>query len=224
MTHLTFYLIRHGQTQLNAERKLQGVMDSALTEKGKRQAAKAGQLIANVKFLKAYSSDSGRVKQTGEIIRKYNRQKFDVTYRSGLREFYFGNLEGSSALKAYWTVIKQHGLRQTYRMHQEPDFLVTLLNNLYNLDQTRQAEDFELLKQRVTEQMKKIILEMADHEGNVLILAHALVLSMLIYLVDATALPKGFLKNGSVSILDYQDGNWSVKSVNIADAKELKID
>lgn len=65
---------------------------------------------------------------------------------------------------------------------------------------------------------------MADHEGNVLILAHALVLSMLIYLVDATALPKGFLKNGSVSILDYQDGNWSVKSVNIADAKELKID
>lgn len=97
-------------------------MDSALTEKGKRQAAKAGQLIANVKFLKAYSSDSGRVKQTGEIIRKYNRQKFDVTYRSGLREFYFGNLEGSSALKAYWTVIKQHGLRQTYRMHQEPDF------------------------------------------------------------------------------------------------------
>ncbi|WP_062324795.1 hypothetical protein [Holzapfeliella floricola] len=69
-----------------------------------------------------------------------------------------------------------------------------MLNNLYNLDQTRQAEDFELLKQRVTEQMKKIILEMADHEGNVLILAHALVLSMLIYLVDATALPKGFFE------------------------------
>lgn len=224
MTHLTFYLIRHGQTQLNAERKLQGVMDSSLTDKGKKQAAKAGELIDDVPFLKAYSSDSGRVKQTGEIIRRYNHQKFDFAYRSGLREFYFGNLEGSSAVKAYWTVIKQHGLRQTYRMHQDPDFLVALLNNLYNLDQTKQAENFELLKQRVVEQMKKIIAEMTDHEGNVLIVAHALVLSMLIYLVDPNALPKGFLKNGSVSVLDYRDGDWTVKVVNASDVKDLKVD
>lgn len=44
----TIYYIRHGETSWNAEGRLQGVRDIALNELGRRQAAHAGRILADL--------------------------------------------------------------------------------------------------------------------------------------------------------------------------------
>jgi probable phosphoglycerate mutase len=41
----TIYLLRHGQTEWNREGRLQGRLDSPLTEQGRRQAAAMGEIL-----------------------------------------------------------------------------------------------------------------------------------------------------------------------------------
>lgn len=45
---LQVYLVRHGETQWNAERRIQGQSDSPLTAHGERQAWQVGERARNV--------------------------------------------------------------------------------------------------------------------------------------------------------------------------------
>ena len=66
------YLVRHGQTEFNRERRIQGHNDSPLTELGVRQARAVGRLLADLigdpLGWRIVSSPLGRAKSTAEII------------------------------------------------------------------------------------------------------------------------------------------------------------
>lgn len=72
MTSKTIYLLRHGQTQFNAELRLQGHCNSPLTELGELQAKTVGYVLSE--FVQEpqdwafYVSPLGRAVQTAEII------------------------------------------------------------------------------------------------------------------------------------------------------------
>ena len=51
------YLIRHGQTDWNVERKIQGKTDITINWKGKQQAEEAADEIANLKIERSISSE-----------------------------------------------------------------------------------------------------------------------------------------------------------------------
>ena len=53
-----------GETDANRERRLQGQIDTMLNDLGERQAHAAGQVLKDVRFDKAYSSDLKRAKNT----------------------------------------------------------------------------------------------------------------------------------------------------------------
>lgn len=67
------YLVRHGQTAFNAEGRLQGHVDSPLTELGRAQAAQAGAALARLtgsgRGWRIVSSPLGRARDTAEAIR-----------------------------------------------------------------------------------------------------------------------------------------------------------
>ncbi len=67
------YLVRHGQTAFNAEGRLQGHVDSPLTELGRAQAAQAGAALARLtgggEGWRIISSPLGRARDTAEAIR-----------------------------------------------------------------------------------------------------------------------------------------------------------
>ena len=66
------YLVRHGQTEFNRERRIQGHVDSPLTELGVRQAHAVGGLLADLirdpAGWRIVSSPLGRAHATAEIV------------------------------------------------------------------------------------------------------------------------------------------------------------
>ena len=88
---LQVYLVRHGETQWNAERRIQGQSDSALTEKGERQAEQVAERAKTLGITHVISSDLGRTRHTAEIIAL--ACGVDVTLDSRLRELDMGVLE-----------------------------------------------------------------------------------------------------------------------------------
>lgn len=86
----TLYLMRHGETFFNQQKKIQGWCDSPLTEKGKSQATIAGNYFSDNKITidRVYSSTSERACDTLELVtnKEYKRIK-------GLKEWNFGIFE-----------------------------------------------------------------------------------------------------------------------------------
>ena len=68
------YLLRHGQTEYNAERRIQGQCDSTLTPLGREQARNLGLILreelAEADGFELVSSPLGRTVATAEIVRE----------------------------------------------------------------------------------------------------------------------------------------------------------
>ncbi|KAH8554281.1 histidine phosphatase superfamily [Umbelopsis sp. PMI_123] len=86
-------LVRHGNTDANRERWLQGQMDTQLNETGKRQAELVGQRLAKEQFDVIYCSDLSRCTQTAAGITNYHGQT-PIFFDKRLREHDFGKLNG----------------------------------------------------------------------------------------------------------------------------------
>ena len=81
------YFVRHGETDWNAERRLQGRRDIPLNALGRKQAARSGELVAN---LLAIST-----RETMEIMRaELGVPPQDYTIDARLAELSFGKWEG----------------------------------------------------------------------------------------------------------------------------------
>ena len=68
MTLTTFALVRHGQTDWNAERRLQGVTDIPLNGTGRAQARDAVATLSGYEWDTVVSSPLGRAAETADII------------------------------------------------------------------------------------------------------------------------------------------------------------
>ena len=92
-----WYLIRHGETQWNAERRVQGHTDVPLHDGGRAQAALTGRRLADTEFGAVYSSDLVRARETAEIIvAASNTGPYEIVFDERLREVSFGKLEGKT--------------------------------------------------------------------------------------------------------------------------------
>jgi probable phosphoglycerate mutase len=68
------YLIRHGQTEWNVAKRMQGRLDSPLTSAGRTQAAIHGRLLSEVASLEQLVvSPSGRTRETACILNSHVR-------------------------------------------------------------------------------------------------------------------------------------------------------
>ncbi len=63
-----FYIVRHGQTECNILRKLQGHADIPLNATGEEEAKELAKQFIGTQFAVAFSSDLLRAKRTAEII------------------------------------------------------------------------------------------------------------------------------------------------------------
>ena len=99
----TFYLVRHGETKWNVEHRMQGHLNSDLTDVGIRQAETLRDQLKDVKFNRVLSSDLGRAVQTARIVLGDVPVQFITT--PSLRERSYGPFEGMN-IKEYQVAIK----------------------------------------------------------------------------------------------------------------------
>ncbi len=91
---VTFYVVRHGETLFNVQKKIQGICDSPLTEKGIRQVKEAREALKGVHFDAAYTSPAERAVDTSEIL--LEDYPFHAKELDDLHEYSFGGAEGEN--------------------------------------------------------------------------------------------------------------------------------
>jgi 2,3-bisphosphoglycerate-dependent phosphoglycerate mutase len=89
-THVV--IIRHGQSQGNAEGRFGGHTDTPLSPRGRRQAQATARALASEKFNAIYSSDLPRAIETASPLTKLTGARLETT--EALRERSVGVMEG----------------------------------------------------------------------------------------------------------------------------------
>ena len=117
-------LVRHGQRVWNLDKKFTGWVDVDLTENGKLEAKKAGQLIKQqqIEIKLYYSSFQLRAKNTLQIIQKELGDFKDVKSAWELNERHYGALTGlnKDEMKVKLGEEKVHQFRRSWDLRPDP--------------------------------------------------------------------------------------------------------
>jgi probable phosphoglycerate mutase len=95
MAKMILGFVRHGTTEWNKEGRLQGQLDTDLTEEGREQAVKLGQSLRGGPWQGIVSSNLRRARETAELIARHSGVPLLLT-DARLREKGFGELEGTT--------------------------------------------------------------------------------------------------------------------------------
>jgi broad specificity phosphatase PhoE len=87
-------IVRHAETEWNRARRVQGVSDVPLSERGRAQAEALADRLAPEPLSTIYASPLSRARETAEAVAR--RHELEVHVIPGLAEFNQGDLEGRS--------------------------------------------------------------------------------------------------------------------------------
>lgn len=108
---MTFYVLRHGQTDWNVQMRLQGSTDIPLNETGRAQAHVAAKILADEGITKIIASPLSRALETAQIVGAASGIEPVIDGR--LIERNFGLFEGM-------TIDEVHQHREDMREHMNP--------------------------------------------------------------------------------------------------------
>ncbi|NBC82226.1 MAG: histidine phosphatase family protein [Bacteroidetes bacterium] len=196
MNKKMIYLVRHGETEWNVERRYQGQLNSNLTNLGKEQAGQTGMLLKNTLIDLHISSDLPRAKQTADIIAETINKPVDRTHQE-IRERHFGELQGLQRDE----IGKQLPELEGDLFASNPDLKIPGGESFYEF-YNRIVPFFDNLAQ--FEQANKIL---AVVHGGVLncMFRHVLGISL--------SQTRNFsLKNASINTFSYDDKGWHLEA------------
>lgn len=191
------FIVRHGQTEWNILKKIQGHANASLTETGLLQGDMVAKRLGKEDIDIIYSSDLDRAKITaGKISQATNAQ---LILTEELREMSFGIWEGM-----LFEEVKAKYPEDFKKWMEAPEFL--------NIPE---GETLELLENR----MEKVINEILEkHKGkNIVIVSHGTALKTLIlHLLNMplTNYKNLAMDNVSLSIVEKRDYNNVLKLYN----------
>lgn len=104
--------VRHGETAWNVDARIQGHLDIDLNDKGRWQARRVGDALADEPITAIYSSDLRRAADTARAIAQ--AAGAPLAQDAGLRERHFGMFEGRTftEIEAQWPDHAQHWRRR----------------------------------------------------------------------------------------------------------------
>lgn len=92
---MLLYIVRHGITEWNALKKVQGCVDIPLAEEGIRLAVKTGEALKEVPFDLCFTSPLIRARKTAELVLGTRAGTIPMIEDARIQEINFGVLEGT---------------------------------------------------------------------------------------------------------------------------------
>ncbi|UIV65142.1 2,3-diphosphoglycerate-dependent phosphoglycerate mutase GpmB [Escherichia coli] len=187
---LQVYLVRHGETQWNAERRIQGQSDSPLTAKGEQQAMQVATRAKELGITHIISSDLGRTRRTAEIIAQ--ACGCDI-FDSRLRELNMGVLETRNIDSL---------------TEEEENWRRQLVNGTVD-GRIPEGESMQELSDRVNAALESC--RDLPQGSRPLLVSHGIALGCLVSTIlglPAWAERRLRLRNCSISRVDYQESLW----------------
>lgn len=155
---LRIYLARHGETDWNAERRLQGGTDTALNSRGRDQAAQLAERLKGIHLDRVYSSTLRRSRDTAEMA----RGAAPLESLAGLGERRIGKFEGKTLDKRVDPATAQEYPRRS----RDPD------------DELDGGESLNQFYERVHTTLDSILKQ--HRSGTILIVGHAITNQMIL--------------------------------------------
>ncbi len=166
MAHLV--LVRHGESEWNAKGLWTGWTDVNLSENGREEAHKAGELLKDINFDIAYTSDLKRAQQTLDGIQEVLGTQLIPTHTKDLNERSYGDYTG----KNKWEIKEQMGEEEFQRIRRSWDY------------PPPNGESLKMVYERVIPYYEAEILPKLKEGKNIIIAAHGNSLRALIKYLD----------------------------------------
>ncbi len=184
-------IVRHGETDWNLERRLQGQLDTNLNAAGRAQAEATARGLAQHAFTALYSSDLMRTMQTAMVMAE--RLALNVHPEPGLRERHYGVFQGLTATELARDYPEAHARFLT----RDPD---------YDFDHGESLRNFAT---RVTQTVERIA---SHHAGQtLLLLTHGGVLDIVYRRITGRDLsgPRDFpVPNAALNWIEVEPQGW----------------
>ena len=187
---LDLWLIRHGETDWNRERRIQGQQQNPLSALGVKQARRLGLRLESETFDKVYSSDLKRALQTAQLA----LPDADICQDKRLREISRGVLEGRTKEE-----MSEEEAQLYKEMRRDP------LNN-----RPPGGENFRDVNVRVEDWLADL-----PKEGKVVAFAHGGIVHTRLHLLLGSSKTWSFaVNNTSITRLLIREGHTTFSFVN----------
>lgn len=188
---MDLFILRHAETQWNAEDRIQGQMDSPLTEKGYRDIRRMAKRLRRIPLDICYTSDLLRAKHTAENL--INGRELPIIEVEALRELPLGSWEGK-----LFQDVRNDPLADVY-FNRPEDFKIPGNDNFHDL--YRKIETFIRM------------LEEGD-QTHVLIVAHGVSIRALLNVLEGIPVAdfwhRPIARNMGLSIARHDGKSWTV--------------
>lgn len=189
---MNIYFTRHGETEWNKADKIQGWLDSPLTENGVEMGKNLSEIAKDIKFDSIYSSDLGRAYNTAKLI----VPEREIIKTPLLREIDVGSWSGHPFSEAKDIDPKAYDL-----YFNKPDKYIR-----------EDGEDFYQLNNRVNKFFEEYVYNSKDE--NILIVSHGITIISIFNIMENIPIEKFWTnrvrRNGEFNIAKYENGKFEI--------------
>lgn len=195
---MKLYLIRHGETDRNKAKCLQGRTDIELNEYGRELARKTAEGLKEVDFDMIFTSPLKRARETAEIIK--GERTIPIIIEERIQEISFGEYEGLCYGKDHYSIPDKNFMD----FFDKPECYET----------PPAGESFQEVLLRTGDFLKELAEKQEYQDKTILLSTHGCALKAILANACNTPLPLfwggGVHRNCAVSLLEITDGQIHV--------------
>lgn len=160
---MRLYFVRHGETNWNKEKRIQGNVNIELNEFGRHLARETAKGLRDIPFDVCFTSPLRRARETAEII--LEGRDVTIIEHEKISEMAFGEYEGGCCSKDGWNL---------------PEEFRKFFNDTAGYQAPAGGEDFYTMKKRTGEFLKELYSNEELRDSNILVTTHGAALAGLL--------------------------------------------
>lgn len=198
---MKLYLIRHGETDWNKERRIQGHADIPLNDFGRKLAKKTAAGLKDIPFGVCFSSPLGRAVETAKLI--LSGRGMPVIADERIKEMAFGEWEGKCCSREGWEL---------------PERFRAFFNDPAHYEPAEGGESFSEVRDRTGAFLTWLCMRKEYEKENILIVTHGAALAGMLNYIKKKPLEEywdqGVHKNCAVTEVLAADEGFQILSEN----------